>query len=97
MSYPKFVYLKLVLPFFSCAKLAKSGGHQFFGVQDLKECWAGQLKPEFFETRKKAKGKGDCWGVRPNYKQCIDHTKTKCIGYKWHNYIYEIISGIRMF
>ena len=79
------------MPLFSCAKLAKKGGHRFFGVQTFRECWAGELTPEFFETKAKAKGNADCWGVRPNYKECIDYTKTKCVGSNLHNYIYEII------
>ena len=83
--------------FFSCAKQAKNGGHRFFGVQYFTECWAGKLTPEFFATKAKAKGRGDCWGVSPNMKECIDHTKTKCVGSVFHNYIYEIIAGIRIF
>ena len=81
--------------FFSCAKQAKNSGHRFFGVQNFKECWAGELKPQFFKTTAKARGKGDCWGVRPNYKECSDHTTTKCVGLQQHNYIYEIIPGKR--
>ena len=76
---------------FSCAEQAKNGGHRFFGVQNFKECWAGELTPQFFETNEKAKEREDCWGVRPNYTECIDHSKTKCIGSPNHNYIYEII------
>ena len=76
---------------FSCAKLAKNGSHRLFGVQYFKECWAGELTPEFFETNAKAKEEKACWGVRPNYTECIDHTKTKCVGSADHNYIYEII------
>ena len=75
----------------SCAKLAKDGGHRFFGVQDFRECWAGELTPKFFVSNPKA---GECWGVRPNYEECIDNTKTKCVGRPYYNYIYEIISGI---
>ncbi len=77
--------------FFSCATLAKLGGHGFFGVQDFEECWAGELTSEFFENSTKA---NKCWGVRPNYTECDDNAETKCIGPARYNYIYEIIPGI---
>ena len=79
------------LLFCSCAYLAKDGGHRFFGVQDYLQCWAGELTSEFFDSNAKA---NECWGVRPNYAECNDYAETKCVGFPYYNYIYEIISGI---
>ena len=79
------------LPFFSCGTLAKRAGYGFFGVADFKECWAGELTSEFFDSSTKA---NKCWGVKPNYKECVDNAETKCVGTGHYNYIYEIISGI---
>jgi hypothetical protein len=59
-------------------------------VQYFRECWAGELSSEFFNKTAKAEG---CWGVRPNFRECLDHTDTKCVGNEYLNYIYEIISG----
>ena len=60
-------------------------------MQDYRECWAGELKLDFFHSNRKAR---ECWGVRPNYTECIDNTETKCVGRPFHNYIYKIIPGI---
>jgi hypothetical protein len=79
------------LLFSSCSILAKDGGYRFFGVQNYKECWAGELTSQFFVSFRKA---NKCWGVRPNYRECNDYAETKCVGPPYYNYIYEIISGI---
>jgi hypothetical protein len=63
-------------------------------VEYFRDCWAGELSPEFFNNTAKAEG---CWGVRPNYTECLDYTDTKCVGTYLHNYIYEIISGKKCF
>ena len=82
--------IKFCLLFSSCASLAKLGDHRFFGVQNYRECWTGELTSEYFDISEKAK---KCWGVRPNYTECNDNAETKCIGPHDYNYIYEIISG----
>ena len=79
-----------VFAFFSCAKSAKLHGYRFFGLQKYNECWAGELTSDFFDSNTKA---STCWGVRPNYEECVDDVETKCVGSPRYNYIYEIVSG----
>ena len=79
------------LLFSSCAKLAKHHGYRFFGLQEYKVCWAGELTSDFFDSNTKAK---KCWGVRPNYTECVDNVETKCVGPGNYNYIYEMTSDI---
>jgi hypothetical protein len=80
------------LSFCSCANKAQDGGYRFFGVQNFRECWAGELKPEFFK-RHSVKG---CWGIKPNYDECDDSVETECVGPGYYNYIYEIAPGMIM-
>ena len=77
--------------FSSCLNMAELGGYRFFAVTDFRECWAGELTSEYFVSHAKA---NECWGARPNYKECNDDAETKCVGRPYYNYIYEIISGI---
>ncbi|CAB4034922.1 fat-like cadherin-related tumor suppressor homolog, partial [Paramuricea clavata] len=71
-----------------CAKLAKSFGYRYIGIQSYGECWSGDPTADLFKYR--AINPHKCWGFKPHYSKCDDEAETECTGTPEYNYIYEL-------
>lgn len=69
-----------------CASIAKTRGYRYFGLQYYGECWSGLHSTTLLNGGKS----NQCWGYRPDFRNCDDNSPTECVGTEHYNYIYEV-------